>query len=72
MHNVFFLICYRYLLVVLLQGLEEENKIVSEENGSKKEHSDTILEAFESGEAGHKFEERVIDCLNDLIEHMEL
>lgn len=76
-YDIFF--CFRYLQTCLLQGLEKEPNVVPVENedtDSKRtlgrDKSDMLLEVFESGEAGQKFEARMIDCFDDLINHLEL
>jgi hypothetical protein len=69
-----FLSVTRYLQVCLLQGLELEQKTVPSEVGksSYKAAADKLIQVFESGAAGRKFEARIVECLTDLIEHLTL
>jgi hypothetical protein len=71
---MFVSLCYRYLQVCLLQGLELEQKALPAENGksSYRAAADKLIPVFESGDAGRKFEARIVDSLADLIDHLNL
>ena len=76
-YDIFFF-SYRYLQTCLLQGLEQEQKTepVEYEEAMKttlgRDKSDMLLEVFESGAAGKRFEARMVECFDALLDHLQL
>jgi hypothetical protein len=74
-----YLFCYRYLQTCLLQGLEKEQNTEPAENEDAnlkttlgRDKSDMLMEVFESGAAGKRFEARMVECFDALLDHLQI
>jgi hypothetical protein len=62
--------------VTFPEGIEKVNKtepsVGHGDECAKKTGSEFLLNVFARGDPGRQFEVRIIECLNDLIEHLQL